>query len=205
MAIDPENFPSSSADKTAKPARSLGARLSLYAIFVLLLLAFGLWAWKELSVRGLEREMEDQRTEMEKEQQTALEAQARAMLQLTAMPLAWAVRSEMMQGNLSQINDYFRDFVREKGVLSIFLIDKDNKVVLATNVKLETQPADQVVSQAIRDAENIRIEKHDSFLRLGVPIMNLNEKLGILVVDYAAGSSGAGVPAESSKPVTIAQ
>jgi len=191
MANDPENFSSSSVEKAAKPARSLGARLSLYTIFVLLLLAFGLWVWKELSVRKLEREMGDQRTEMQSEQQTALEAQARAMLQLTALPLAWAVRSEMMQGNLSQIDDYFRDFVKERGVQSIFLIDKENKVVLATNRKLETEPADQVVSQAIRDAESIRIEKSDSMLRLGVPIMSLNEKLGILVVDYRPQDSQA--------------
>ena len=111
----------------------------------------------------------------------------------------------MMQGNLSQIDDYFGDFVREKGVLSIFLIDKENKVVLATNRKLQTQTADQVVSQTIRDAESIRIEKHDSVLRLGVPIMNLNEKLGVLVVDYDAGVSGTGAQAESSKPVTFSQ
>jgi len=205
MARDPGNNPSSSDDKAARPARSLGARLSLYTIFVLLLLAFGIWVWKELSVRKVEQEMGDQRIEMEKEQQTALEAQARAMLQLTAMPLAWAVRSEMMQGNLSQINDYFGDFVREKGVQSIFLIDKENKVVLATNRKLETLPADQVVSQSIRDAESVQIEKHDSVLRLGVPIMSLNEKLGVLVVDYTAGFSDTGAPAESSKPVTFSQ
>jgi hypothetical protein len=41
-----------------------------------------------------------------------------------------------------------------------------------------------VVSQTIRDAENILIEKSESVLRMGVPIMSFNEKIGILVVDY---------------------
>ena len=128
--------------------------------------------------------MEFQRTEMAAQQQEALDAQARNMLRLTAPPLAWAVRAEMMRENLSQVDDYFREFVREEGVQSIFLIDKENKVVLATNRKLETQPADQVVSHSIQDAESVLIEKSDATLRMGVPIMSFNEKMGILVVDY---------------------
>ena len=184
MTNDPDNSPTSSVEKADKPGPALGTRLLRYSVLVLLLCALGLYVWKELAIQNLEVEMEDQRIEMEKERQDALDARTRTMLHLAARPLAWAVRAEMMQGNLNQIDDYFRDFVREEGVQSIFLIDKENKVVLATNRKLETQPADQVVSQAIQNAESVLVEKSDSVLRLSVPIMSLNEKLGVLVVDY---------------------
>ena len=188
MTIDPENDQPSSVETAvetvSKPGPTLGTRLLRYAILLLILLALGIYIWKELAVQSLELKMEDQQTEMVKEQQKALDAQTRTMLRLTALPLAWAVRGEMMEGNLSQVDNYFRDFVREEGVLSVFLIGQENKVVLATNKKLETQSADQVVSQAIQDAENVLIEKSDSVFRLGVPIMSFNEKLGILVVDY---------------------
>jgi hypothetical protein len=184
MAIEPENDQPSSVEEPAKPGPTFGTRLLRYSILVLILLALGIYIWKELAIQGLELKMEDQQIEMVKEQQKALDAQTRTMLQLTALPLAWAVRGEMMEGNLSQVDSYFRDFVREEGVLSIFLIDQENKVALATNKKLETQSADQVVSQAILDAESVLIEKSDSVYRLGVPIMSFNEKLGIMVVDY---------------------
>jgi hypothetical protein len=184
MTNNPENNPLPPLENGDKPGPTLGTRLLRYSILVLLLCALGLYVWKELAIQNLEVAMEDQRIEMEKERQDSLDARTRAMLHLAARPLAWAVRAEMMQGNLNQIDDYFRDFVREKGVQSIFLIDKENKVVLATNRKLETQPADKVVSQAIQNAENVLVEGSDSLLRLGVPIMSLNEKLGILVVDY---------------------
>jgi hypothetical protein len=184
MAIDPENDQPSSIEEPAKPGPTLGTRLLRYTILVLILLALGIYIWKELAIQSLELKMEDQQTEMAKEQQEALDAQTRTMLQLTALPLAWAVRKEMMGGNLSQVDSYFRDFVRQEGVLSIFLIDQENKVALATNKKLETQPADQVISRAIQDAESVLIEKSDSVFRMGVPIMSFNEKLGILVVDY---------------------
>ena len=184
MSIDQENDQPLSVEEAAKPGPTLGTRLLRYTIFLLILLALGLYIWKQLAVQSVKLEMEDQRTEMAEEQQKALEVQARDMLRLTALPLAWAVRTEMKQGNLSQIDDYFRDFVKEAGIQAIFLIGRENTVVLATNRKLEAQPADLVVSQTIQDAESVLIEKSDSILRLGVPIMSFNEKLGILVVDY---------------------
>ncbi len=184
MAGGSENNESASVENAAKPGPTLGTRLLRYTILVLVLLALGIYIWKEFAVQDLEMEMEHQRTEMAEEREKALDARTRVMLQLTALPLAWAVRGEMMRGNLSQIDDYFRDFVKEAGVQSIFLIGREDTVVLATNRKLETQAADQVVSQTIQDAENALIEESDFALRLGVPIMSFNEKIGILVVDY---------------------
>jgi len=184
MIEDTENDQPSSDEIADKPRPTLRTRLLRYTILALVLLVLGVYVWKELAVQDLEMEMEDLRTEMAGERQKALDAQARTMLRLTALPLAWAVRTEIMRGNLSQVDDYFREFVREDGMLSIFLIDKDNMVVLATNRKLEEQPAGQVVSQTILDAESVLVEKSDSGLRLSVPVMSLNEKLGILVVDY---------------------
>jgi hypothetical protein len=188
MGEDTEKDRASLAEKTGP---SLGIRLLRYSILILILLALGIYIWKELAIQDLEMEMEDQRTAMSEERLEALEARTRAMLELTALPLAWAVRGEMMRGNLQQIDEYFRDFVKEAGVESIFLIGRENTVVLATNRKLETQPADQVVSQRIQEAESALIEKSDSAMRLGVPIMSFNEKMGILVMDYEAQSSQA--------------
>jgi hypothetical protein len=177
------NHPSS-VEKTNTINRKISARFFIYTLLVLVLVILGMYLWKVLAVRSLDKKMDLQRTEMIQKQQMALDIQARDMLRLSALPLAWAVRTEMMRENLSQVDDYFRDFVREEGVLSIFLIDKENKVVLATNRKLETQSAGQVVSQTIRDAKDIVIENTGSGLRLGVPIMGFKEKMGLLVVDY---------------------
>ncbi len=173
-----------SVDRRDKPARSIATRLLCYTIFVLVLLVLGVYAWKILAVRSLEQEMEFQRSEMAQENQQALDVQARDMMRMVALPLAWAVRAEMMRGNLSQVDDYFRDFVKEPGVQSVLLIDKENQVVLATNRKLEAQSADRVVSKSILGSEDIVVEQSESDLRLAVPIMSFNKKIGILVMDY---------------------
>ena len=107
------------------------------------------------------------------------------MLRLAARPLGWAVRTEMLRSNLSQVDDYIRQFVREPGVRSLILVGKDGRVLLASDRKLETQGAAQLVSKAIREAIDVVVEESGDSTRIGVPIMGFDDRLGVLVVDYA--------------------
>jgi hypothetical protein len=167
-------------------------------VTALVLLPLGVYVWRALTVRALEHRMDAQKTEMSEARRQALKLQARDMLRLSARPYAWAIRSEMLKGNLNQIDDYLRQFVREPGVRSLVLIGKDGKVLLASDRKLETQSADALASKAIRTATEVVIEEPGDFIRMGVPIMGFDERMAILVVDYAppAAVEEAAVPAE---------
>jgi hypothetical protein len=90
----------------------------------------------------------------------------------------------MLRGNLGQVDDYFRQFVTERGVMALLLVGKDGQIVLATNRKLETRPADATVSKAFLEANDSSVEETGGALRLAVPIMGFDERLGVLVVDY---------------------
>jgi hypothetical protein len=175
--------------KPEKPKGTIAARIRLYTYMLLILIIIGMYVWRMFSVRNLENRLDAQKTQMIQERQEAVDVQAQAMLRMTAQPLAWAVRAEMMRDNLSQIDDYFRDLVRTEGVNSILLIDRENQVALATNRKFEGQPAESVASPAIRDTKTVLIEPSESGLRLGIPIMSFNEKIGILVMDYTPPDS----------------
>jgi hypothetical protein len=159
-------------------------RLVRFVIFLLMVLVVSMYVWKQFAVRSAETKLEVERSKMMAAQSRALDDQAQQMLRLTALPLAWAVRTEMMRGTLDQVDDYFRDLIRTPGVLLVALIGKEDKVVLATNRKLETQAADGLFSKTIRNTDDIVIENSESVLRLGVPIMSPNEKLGVLVMEY---------------------
>jgi len=106
------------------------------------------------------------------------------MLRLTARPLAWAVRAEIMRNNLGQVDDYLTDFVREPRVARVLLIGKAGTVELATDRKLLTTPAENVVSRAVLETADVLVEQSKSTVRLAVPIMSFDERLGVLVVDY---------------------
>ena len=168
--------------------RRIDARTVLYLtggiITVLLLVVGGTYAWKEWVVRGLERRLAAERNQISTTQRQALDVQARDLLRLAARPLAWAVRAELLRGNVGQVDDYFREFVRERGVNSLLLVGPDGKILLATNRKLETQAADASVSKSLLEAPDVTLEEAGGLLRLGVPVMGFDRRLGLLVIDY---------------------
>lgn len=163
-------------------------RLILYAVggalAALLLLALGVYVWKALAIARLERQFETEREQSSTARQQALAGQAREMLLLSARPLAWAVRAELLRGNLAQVDEYFREYVREHGVQSLVLVGQDGTVTLASNRKLETLPADGLLSRALLEATEPRVEEAGSALRLAVPVMGFDRRLGVLVIDY---------------------
>jgi hypothetical protein len=153
-------------------------------IALLVLAALSVYVWKTIAVRGLEARLAAARVESSSAQRQALTTQARDLLRLTARPLAWSVRAEMLRGNLGQVDDYFRELVHERGVSSLILVDKDGRIALATNRKLEMQPAASVISKALLEAPEVASEESGSSLRLAVPVMAFDRRIGTLVVDY---------------------
>ena len=170
------------------PRGRSGVRRALYltggVFLVLLLLVGGTYAWKVWTERGLERRFAAERSQLSTTQRQALAVQARDLLRLAARPLGWAVRAELLRGNVGQVDDYFREFVRERGVSSVLLVGPDRKILLASNRKLETQAADAFVSKTILDAPDVTIEEAGGLIRLGVPVMGFDRRLGVLVIDY---------------------
>jgi hypothetical protein len=173
---------------TSAPTRPTRRRLAIYLtgtiIALLVLAALAVYVWKTIAVRGLEARFAAERIESSSAQRQALTTQARDLLRLTARPLAWSVRAEMLRGNLGQVDDYFRELVHERGVASLILVDKDGRIALATNRKLETQPATSVISKTLLEAPDVASEESGSSLRLAVPVMAFDRRIGTLVVDY---------------------
>jgi hypothetical protein len=190
--------------KDAPPFQLVVPRRLLYAagglVAVLVLLPLGVYVWRALSMRSLEHRMDAQKSELLESRQQALKLQARDMLRLSARPYAWAVRAEMLKGNLDQVDAYIRQFVREPGVRSVVLVGKDGKVLLASDRKLETQSAEALASPAIRTATEVVIEEPGEFIRMGVPIMGFDERMAVLVIDYAPpAAADAAPPAPAAK------
>jgi hypothetical protein len=175
--------------KGAKPLALVVPRWVLYLagglVAVLILLPLAVYAWRALTVRSMTDRMAAEKTELVEAKKEALKVQARDMLRLAARPLGWAVRTEMLRNNLGQIDDYIRQFVREPGVRSLILVGGEDRILLASDRKLETQNAAPLVSKAIREATDVVVEESGDVIRVGVPVMGFDGRLGVLVVDYA--------------------
>jgi hypothetical protein len=168
--------------------RWFDARTVLYltggVIALLVVLVAGTYLWNVFTVRGLQQRMATEREQLSAEQRKAMDLQARELLRLAARPLAWAIRAELLRGNLGQVDDYMREFVRERGVNSILLVGPDGKILLATNRKLETQLAEGLVSKPLLAAAEPTFEEAAGMIRLAVPVAGFDRRLGLLVLDY---------------------
>ena len=106
-----------------------------------------------------------------------------ANYKLTSKVFSWAIRSEMLRNNNEQVDQFFLSFIKDPNVKKIQLINPDNAVViLSTDKKDEGQKID---IQKIYQTDSLTVVREDDILKIYNPIMGLNKKIGLLVIEIA--------------------
>lgn len=101
---------------------------------------------------------------------------------ISTKALSWAVRSELLRDNKDQANQYLSAMIKENGISKISFIDaKSNKIILATDKKDEGAVFPQ---QYILLADSITHTTVDAMQTIYCPVMGLNAKLGVLLVEF---------------------
>ena len=182
------------------------------ALVILVLLALGaLYLWKMWSERQMSAQYETTQQAVLQRSRQALTQQSIELLRFSTIPLTWAIRKDMMAGNLGQINSYFMELIREPYVRQISLIRPDGLILLSTNKKLEGQRIEAAFPAALLNVSKPEVTQDaQGNIRIAQPVMGLNQKLGLLVVSYAGDSiqqkmatiSGAESKAPSQQPAS---
>ncbi|HLP04476.1 MAG TPA: hypothetical protein VK152_03505 [Paludibacter sp.] len=109
-------------------------------------------------------------------------------MKIAAKTFSWAIRGELIRENKDQVNQFFRNIISEPGISKVEFVDAaTSKVSLSTNKKDEGSIyPDQV---ALMSQETISFQ-NDSLLTVVTPVMNLNSKIGILVIEYSLKRTG---------------
>ncbi|WP_017258747.1 hypothetical protein [Pedobacter arcticus] len=118
------------------------------------------------------------------EADSALVNQNRAMLKMSAKPLVWAVRSEMLRNNLDEINVFNTDLVKEKNVMEVTLLNAVGKIINSTDKKLEGTMAQDVYMSYLKTDSVEVLTLSDSTARLVAPVMGYQSKLGVIILNY---------------------
>ena len=86
----------------------------------------------------------------------------------------------MIRGNKDQVRQYFNEYVKNKGVLSVQLINPENGMVeISTNAKNEgskNRNYNKITGQVVEVVDS-------SFLRIATPITSLNKVMNVLLVE----------------------
>lgn len=115
---------------------------------------------------------------------SALLHQNQAMLKMSAKPLVWAIRSEMLRNNLDEINVFNTDLVKEKNVTEVTLINGVGKIINSTDKKLEGTMANDAYMQYLKTDSVQVLTLSDSTARLVAPVMGYQSKLGVVILNY---------------------
>jgi hypothetical protein len=94
---------------------------------------------------------------------------------------SWAVRSELIRGNKEQVEHFFTNYLETGKVVRVLLIDPEtSKVIISTNKKdVDTTATDNEILDA---TAIITIDAGETYM-IANPIMGLDKKIGILVVE----------------------
>ena len=134
-----------------------------------------------------ERQAEEQRIALQEHFQAALAEQASSLLRMSALPLAWAVRSALLKDDLTSIEGYLQRAV---------LLGGDDKIRLASNGKLNGRSAQETFPEIALGQQSPAVVTTDKEVRVVVPVMGYDRRLGTLILSY----SRSGVDPAGSGP-----
>lgn len=150
-------------------------------VFVLLCLLIAVVIAAFIRIKLLEHSFNKQQEALRVRYENKVDSLLQADRLTTAKVFSWAVRGELIRDNRDQINQYFMNFVKESGVKKIKLIDPVSaKAIISTDKKDEGL----VFADPTIFTEEIAVHHLDSVTQIISPVMGLNKKIGILVIEY---------------------
>lgn len=155
-------------------------------IGIALLLLIGIWVWKSIEIKNIKSKAESDYQALKEQAIEAIVTSREEQLKLLAKTYVWAVRTEMMRGNINQVNLYALDMIKEKNMMLIAIADDNGMIVSSTNKKNEGNPLTSVGdSTALSYNDTMVKNTGDSILIVTSPIMSFNKRLGTLFIKYA--------------------
>jgi hypothetical protein len=161
----------------------------LVVIGVLGLLVVVMFFWKGCAVANVQKQVEAERVALA-EKQRQLEEKLRAemdlrveeTLKLMGVPLGWAVRTEAISDDSSQIEDYAHTLLKQPRIERVVWFGQNDVAAISTDRKLQGKPAAEIAGD-LTSNNGITLERQDSgdYL-LMIPILGYNERLGSLLV-----------------------
>lgn len=164
------------------------AQWRLIIILLLVIAVAGMYVWKNVAVNRATVQLTEKAGRI-------ITDQNRMFLRLAAVPLVWAVRSEMIRGNYDQINQYLNQFVKEQNMKEIVVAKPDGAIVAATNKKLEGTSIEGTFPPTVLQLDKTTVTSMENGNIMVVsPVMGLSAKVGVLILLYTPANYNLQAP-----------
>lgn len=172
-------------DQDSKKQTSVNNK-TLIAIGFTLGLLIAIWIWKSVEINNIKSKAESDYQGLKEKLIKDIVTSKEEQLKLLAKSYVWAVRTEMMKGNISQVNLYALDMIKDKNFLHIAIANDSGIIISSTNKKDEGKPFAFIGETVALNNNNTVVENSgDSILIVTSPIMGFNNRLGTLFIKYA--------------------
>lgn len=172
--------------KTESRRFTFSGKQLLIAAGVVAALIAAVFIWKTVQLNSLKKEHAGQQAALEQSAKATVLENSKRHLKLLAKPYTWAVRNALLQSNLAQVNEYANDIVKERGVVSVMVVDTKNKVLSSTNKKYEGKDYLTFGTAGYLSVDSATVHVlNDSLLVLASPVMSFTDKLGTIVFSYS--------------------
>ena len=191
-----ESIQSKAASVFSKMTERLGnlenlpqKQLSMKYVFVLIGVIIFVFAWKQIAVSKVESDankvIEKERALITQQAREHADKQYKEEEIRFGQVLAWAVRSELIRGNLDQIGIYLNQIVKQVGAHRIVLIDNKGELSVSTDSRLKDAKNNDLYAKDVINVHNVTIESDvDGNKLLIAPISDFNKRIAVLVVSY---------------------
>lgn len=186
---------------TTQPAESPLAklqsiRLPLWLVLVLTVLLLALFISRQMALSEAEARFASERAALTAQmasEQAALLARANAAIAqnsdaahvLFGTSLAWAIRGDLLQGNTGEIDLFFGELVRNARIQQVALADRDGRVMLASDRKLQGALFSEHFPAELATGQEVAVHAGNGGNKyLLMPIQGLNTRLGTAVIVY---------------------
>ena len=106
-------------------------------------------------------------------------------LKLFGVPLAWAMRREMMAGNLDQVDQYVSDLVKREGIEEVTVARADGTIAVASDRRHVGAAFGSLYAERYLRADEVVVDEITPGQWLLVtPVMGLTARLGTVVLAY---------------------
>ena len=110
----------------------------------------------------------------------------KTMLKVLSKSVDWSIRSEMLRGNMEQVNLLMSELVKDSHFQYINLVGQNGIILLSTNKKHEGQQIENENVRSVLNADSTTVitEAKDTVITVISPVMGYDKRLGTLVMGY---------------------
>jgi hypothetical protein len=155
-------------------------------VVIIGVLSFGAWYYwqtqqelkdNDVAMRSLKYEL---RQDIEASHQT----QYQDFLGLLMEPLGWAIRTELLSGNISTIHQYLAQFVKNPNIELIVLTDSDDSILSSSDKKIEGTNFAQVFPDISLKDNQTEVRAEENRFYVIHPVMGFDQRIGTIFLIY---------------------